>query len=403
MKNKYLQNLLILILCGEAVFFLPFVLVRIFRPTILEAFSLSNTELGYAFSLYGISAMVSYFIGGFIADRFSAKNLIALSLVSTALLGFWMSTIPTYEQILIIYCSWGVTTILLFWAPLMKATRYLGGDKDQGKTFGGLDAGRGIMAAILGTSILFLFSEDQTPRSEQVAARMYILSSIVLLVIALMVYLYLRLPNSNEKVEQRFLGASVVLKMRSLWHQMIFVLTAYVAYKCTDDISLYAFDVLQFDEYEAGKVGVMMIWLRPIAAISIGFIADYLGVRKTSLWTFVFVLIGSFLFYVLDFSKILPLFYLNLLLVGIGVYAMRGLYYAIMNEGNIPHQYSGTAIGFVSLVGYTPDIFMGPVMGYLLDTYSGITGHQYLFGYSLLVLVLGFMNLYLFGFGRVRD
>jgi hypothetical protein len=28
---------------------------------------------------------------------------------------------------------------------------------------------------------------------------------------------------------------------------------------------------------------------------------------------------------------------------------------------------TGTAVGLVSLTGYTPDIFAGPAMGYLLD------------------------------------
>ena len=37
---------------------------------------------------------------------------------------------------------------------------------------------------------------------------------------------------------------------------------------------------------------------------------------------------------------------------------------------------SGTAIGVVSIIGYTPDIFATPLYGYFLDTYEGIKGHQ---------------------------
>lgn len=33
----------------------------------------------------------------------------------------------------------------------------------------------------------------------------------------------------------------------------------------------------------------------------------------------------------------------------------------------------------MAVVGYTPDIFMGPLMGYLLDHNPGITGHQHVF------------------------
>ena len=55
-------SLLVLIAAGEAVFFLPFLLARVFRPTVLDVFGLSNLELGtftdkftgYAVHLYKI-------------------------------------------------------------------------------------------------------------------------------------------------------------------------------------------------------------------------------------------------------------------------------------------------------------------------------------------------------------
>jgi len=50
--------LVALIAAGEGVFLLPFVLARVFRPTLLDAFGITNLELGTAFSLYGVVAMV---------------------------------------------------------------------------------------------------------------------------------------------------------------------------------------------------------------------------------------------------------------------------------------------------------------------------------------------------------
>ena len=54
--------MLALIVAGEAVFFLPFVLPRVFRPTLLEVFQLTNLQLGIAFSVYGAVAMLAYFL-----------------------------------------------------------------------------------------------------------------------------------------------------------------------------------------------------------------------------------------------------------------------------------------------------------------------------------------------------
>lgn len=58
---------------------------------------------------------------------------------------------------------------------------------------------------------------------------------------------------------------------------------------------------------------------------------------------------------------------------------MRGLYYALLEEGRIPWAVTGTAVGLVSVIGYLPDIYMARFMGYFYDTYPGITGHQYTF------------------------
>jgi hypothetical protein len=73
------------------------------------------------------------------------------------------------------------------------------------------------------------------------------------------------------------------------------------------------------------------------------------------------------------------LFFLSILIVAIGVYAARSLYFAVMERGKIPLALTGTAVGLISLVGYTPDIFAGPTMGYLLDSSPGIQGHQNVF------------------------
>ena len=64
----------------------------------------------------------------------------------------------------------------------------------------------------------------------------------------------------------------------------------------------------------------------------------------------------------------------------LGIYGLRGLYYALFQESKIPLSITGSAIGFISVIGYTPDIFMGPLMGTLTDNFPGALGHQYVFG-----------------------
>ena len=83
-----------LIAAGEAAFLLPFVLARVFRPTFLSVFEINNFELGVAFSMYGVVATGSYFAGGPLADRFSARWLMAIALGATGLGGVVLTGFP---------------------------------------------------------------------------------------------------------------------------------------------------------------------------------------------------------------------------------------------------------------------------------------------------------------------
>ena len=82
----------------------------------------------------------------------------AVALFSTALGGFVMATFPSFFILQILYAYWGFTTVFLFWGAMIKATRLWGGGKNQGKAFGFLDGGRGIIAAAMGSIGVFIFS-----------------------------------------------------------------------------------------------------------------------------------------------------------------------------------------------------------------------------------------------------
>ena len=93
----------VLVVAGEAVFLLPFVVARVFRPTFLDVFDVTNFQLGTAFALYGLVAMASYFLGGPLADRFSARRLMTLALVATACGGIVFTASPSLTVLTLLY------------------------------------------------------------------------------------------------------------------------------------------------------------------------------------------------------------------------------------------------------------------------------------------------------------
>lgn len=397
-------TILALILAGEAVFFLPFVLPRVFRPTLLDVFQLTNLELGIAYSVYGVVAMLAYFPGGPLADRFSARILISVALITTSLGGLLMASIPSLATLKIIYGYWGMTTILLFWAALIRATREWGGSNLQGRAFGILDGGRGLVGAVVGSIAVALFSifmpddvQNATPEQRADAFRQVILlfSGITF---AAAGFVWFALPRNNNSAgnlqnkQDKFQSKRVgrLLRMPTIWLQAIIVICAYVAYRGLDNISLYASEVLLFDEIQSAQVGTVSLWVRPFAAVFAGFLADRFSVARMTIICFLTFGIGSAIFSVGPFQPgVTVFFFATMITTSAAVFALRGLYYAMMQEGRVPFADTGSAVGIVSVIGYTPDIFMPPVTGYILDQYPGEPGHQYVFMILTLAALVG--------------
>ena len=404
-KLRWLQ-ILLLILAGEAVFLLPFVFVRIFRPTVLKALDLTNTELGWSFSVYGVVALISYFWGGFIADRFQPRYLIGTALLLTSAGGFFLLALPSPDQLMWIYGFWGMTTILLFWAPLIKATRIWGDSDKQARAFGLLDGGRGAVAAGIGILGIWLFHSDDSvagavlDQENRIATfrRIVVVISIIDAAIGLLI-LFLLKSNQNERelTKPDWSKLPAILLNTNVWLLMFIVLAAYVGYKITDFFPQYATDVLGMSEYEAGKTGTILMITRPVTALMIAAVADrFLKSRLVTLSFLVMILCSALFSAGFIRASFGIIFILNMLVTGIAVYAARALYFALIEEGKFPVGLTGTVVGIVSVVGFTPDIFVGPLSGYFLDTYPGIEGFQWIFGGLMIFSILGFAASYLF-------
>ena len=396
-NNKKFLILTLLILSGEFIYFLPYVLSRVFRPTFLDVFQLNNFQLGSLFSVYGVVALLSYIYGGVITDRYSPRKLMSSALFLTALGGLVLASYPSYQTLQILYGYWGFTSVFLFWGAMIKATRLWGGDNNQGKAFGFLDGGRGIVAASMGSIGVFVFTivltsdiESASVLERQEAFRYVILlSSFMVAFIGLLVLIFLR--NSNDKNTNFELPLNTltnikgVLKNESIWLLMLIIMCAYVGYKVTDIYSLYASEVMLYDQIEAAEVGALQLYLRPIVCIAIGLLADRTKNMFWIIFGFTFMLIGALIF---SFGFIKPemnlIFFMSLVILAVGTYSIRALYFAVLKEANISFALTGTAVGIISVVGYSPDIFAGPIMGYLLDKNPGIIGHQYV--YFMLVI-----------------
>ena len=401
--------MLALVVSGEVIFILPFVLVRIFRPTFLDVFGFTNLQLGTVFSVIGTIGMLGYIPGGMLADRFHPRRLMAVALISTALGGLLYTTIPTLGALRFLYGFWGFTTLTLFWAAMIRATREWGGHDNQGSAYGLLDGGRGLTAALIASISVAIFAAllPTEVASATIDQRTAALKQIILiftgLVFGASLLVWFAIPetlagqSSDSRTKLTLKGVRNVLPLPAVWLQATIIVCAYVGMKSVEYFSLYASDAFGYDDVAAARLGTISFWVRPIAAIGAGFLGDRFGSSRMIIYSFGVVLVGSLAIALGTLGHgIYWIIVCTVAGTSAGIYALRGIYFALFEEAKIPIAFTGSAIGIVSVVGYTPDIFTGPLFGYLLDRSPGALGHQHVFGVVAAFTVLGIIATILF-------
>jgi nitrate/nitrite transporter NarK len=386
-----------LMLAGEAIFLLPY-MRKSFQTSLEEVFRVSSTELGLLSSMFGILALVCYFPGGWLADRISARRLLSFSLISTGLGGFFMLTIPSFTQMLALHAVWGITSILTFWAALLKATRLWGGADTQGASFGLLEGGRGAVAALMGTIATVAFAvatETGTTRDGLTAVILVYTAAPLIAGIVIWFVVPDDTPQIEETQKKEKPGEPShlyrAMRIPEVWLMAAIIFLAYLIYTGSYYFPAYAERGLGESKLFGAQLGTFRDWLRPVAAIAAGFIADRIKITRALSIAFavLIVLYGSLWLTPSAFTTF-HLLFAQVAVISIALFALRGIYFALLGECHIPIALTGITIGIVSAIAYTPDIFAHLISGWFLDTYSGGEGFRYFFGFLAVMAVVGY-------------
>jgi nitrate/nitrite transporter NarK len=300
-----------------------------------------------------------------------------------------MATFPGPMQMAMLYGYWGMTTIFLFWGALIRATREWGGKSTQGAAFGILEGGRGLVAALVGAAMVIVLAgfmpadvAQTSPEERRYAFRMVILGySSAALLAGVIAWLVIPDPGETPKRRRNPLpNMLLVIREPIVWAQAFVVICAYCCFKGTDNYSLYAVQVLGMNEVEGARLASYGAYIRPVAAVAAGLLADRfdatraIGAAFALLTAVYFALSGM-----LPETNSVAVIYANFAISLFAVFSLRGIYFALLQETRTPRHITGAAVGMISLVGYTPEIFFAPIAGRILDATPGAGGHLDLF------------------------
>ncbi|ASL42277.1 Inner membrane protein YihN [Burkholderia sp. AD24] len=401
-KNKtqrYIQLMLLVIAAG-AIY--PILYLRqVYQPTMLEVFHITDSQLGYLYSSLGTIFLVSYLPSGWLADRIAPRLLICFSLIATGVLGLWYSTAPSFPMLMLIFGGWGLSTGLTFWAAVIKRVTMIAGAQEQGRFFGLLDGGRGLIEAMLATIAISLFAWVTQTKGETVAAGFkLVVYMYAFLCIALGVILALvKDPQgaedaaANRASRQRsnvLVDLKTLARIPELWLVAAIVFCGYQVFWATYSFSAYLHEgEIGLTVVMAGTITTLKLWMRPIGGIGGGFLGDRYS--KVSVLVIALFLAALSLLGLMAAPRISShvLLVFLVLFIGILTYAIRGLYWSLLDRCNIPVTTMGLAIGLISVLGYSPDVFLPLINGYLTQTFPGVFGYQLYFGYVAVMAALG--------------
>jgi hypothetical protein len=297
---------------------------------------------------------------------------------------------------------------------LIKAVAVLARSDQQGRFFGLLDGGRGLVEAALATVAIAWFaylleSGATTGASLQQVITFY---AVFMLLVAPIVLATLKQespidqekpggssPGSNPRMGSDkssdvssegggnlLADLKLVLSKVEVWLAAVCILCGYQLFWATYSFSAYLQQTYGLTAVAVGFITVAKLWMRPIGAISAGMAGDLFRREAVLSWLLVAASVALGCIVLVPASAGTGLLLVVVLLIGLLTYAVRGIYWATLETCRVPDRVKGLAIGVISLIGYAPDVYLPLINGALLARYPGRTGY-----------VLYFLGLAVFG------
>ncbi|WP_231132583.1 MFS transporter [Burkholderia multivorans] len=396
--QRYLQLLLLVIAAG-AIY--PMLYLRqVYQPTMLHFFRIDDVQLGYLYSSLGTIFLISYLPSGWLADRLSPRWLICFSLLATGALGLVYATGPSFHTLVLVFGGWGLTTGLTFWAAVIKRVNMIAGADEQGRFFGLLDGGRGLVEALLATVAITLFAYVTQTRGGTDAAgftlvvHLYAFFCIALGVLLALIREPARAGKRATAMQPRRGNVLADLKtlaaIPELWLVAAIVFCGYQVFWATYSFSAYLHEGnFGLSATAAGFITTLKLWMRPIGGIGGGFLGDRMSKVSVLFWALVLAALSLVGLIVAPAHSPQAMLVVLVLFIGILTYAIRGLYWSLLDDCRVPGHCAGLAIGLISVLGYSPDVFVPLINGYVTQAYPGAHGYQLYFGYIAAIALCG--------------
>ncbi len=377
-SNSKWFTIILVAFAGGIITKLPYLRETYMQP-LMDATGANATQLGLIMSAYGIVNFICYFPGGVLADKFSCKSLIVVSCIGTALAGFWFWTMPGFIWLVVIHAVFAITTVFTFWAAMVKSINRLGEAEEQGRLFGFLEGGRGLIGTIAAFGSVAVFSWATDSIGGMKNAIMYY--SVLMLIAGLLCLIFMENDKvQNDKTKKTSSERPLnmkdfleVAKMPRVWLCGILGVCNYSALIFHGYVTPYLSNAFGISDSTVATLSVVRTYMMMmLGAFAAGLISDKIGSRiKFIQYAFVGMTIFALAYVVIPAgSSSIPLIIITFVVYGLCLYSIKALYFATIDEVLVPKHLAGTASGVISLCTYFPEVFLYTLSGSMVDKYA---------------------------------
>ncbi|AMM19876.1 hypothetical protein AX769_06550 [Frondihabitans sp. PAMC 28766] len=373
----------------------------VFLPETAEALGLTGQEYGTVVSVFGATATIMYFVGGWFADRYSPRLLICVALAGVGLADLYVATAPGLVGALVAHVAMAVLSTGLYWSALVKSIGLLAKPGSEGRSFGFLEGIRGVTSTVIGLIGAAIVSTAVVPATGVLSLiRVY---GVLCLVFAVVVWLVVR----EDAAKLDALEATTVTLTQlvaAARNPLTWLIGTTIAMAFCFYTTLAYFSPLLQSGFGVGVTAIAVIGvIRSYVFQFVGGPAGGVVVDKVTHstprflgWMFAASALLAAAFLVLPKTPALVGVALALLLVlCLAVFMSRGVYWATVGELGVPTAQRGGVIGLASGIGYLPDAFLPALCAWWIgDSAAGVPeqggGYTSLFGLLVVAGLVGF-------------
>lgn len=371
-KNNSRYVLIALLSLSTLCYTYPY-LSSTFYNQFMEAFQLSNAQIGHLLTLFSLTATPGYLFGGLLADKFSPKKLVVISQLLTAGIGLCICFIQGYVVLLVCYLGLGISTTFIHWSAYLKLIRAQADPGEEGKIFGFFETCAAVVGIITNYGVLAILGHLSSFRIVQA------IYAVILVIVAVIIILFVKDADADINTSEFKLSmVPQALAHPVTWINGFIVMGIFMCVSACTYLNPYLSGVFGTSVGFATSFAIINRSIMRILVCGVGGLL--LDKLRTPKFLIICSIVGAVILLPINFieqsnSSMMIAIIICLAFIAVLNMSRSGMYTPIP-EAKMPMAITGTAMGICSAIGYSSDLWLYSLCGKWLDQY-GNDGFRY--------------------------